>query len=99
MGLPKSVEFIDYSSIQIREKYYSFGSKREDWPTEEQKTWPDFDVVITSQQSAAMWVGTAKWTEADGLVFNDEGTIYPKRETARPSSATWRVWPCCPRES
>jgi len=76
VDLPKSVEFIDYSSIQIREKYYSFGSKREDWPTEEQKTWPDFDVVITSQQSAAMWVGTAKWTEADGLVFNDEGTIY-----------------------
>lgn len=60
VDLPKEIEFEDYAALQFR-------------PRDGESA--NFDVVIGSQESAAIWVGTAEWTQSEGLKFGN-GTIY-----------------------
>jgi len=58
--LPQEIEFIDYSALQFRPR---------------NESGDNFDVVVVSQQSAALWVGTAEWTQSEGLQIGN-GTSY-----------------------
>lgn len=62
VDLPSEVQFTDYSAVQFRQRNRvgDFGN---------------FDVVVVSQASAAIWQGTAQWTQMEGLTFGN-GSIY-----------------------
>ena len=62
VALPPAVDFVDYSALQFR-------------PCNDSGDGFNYEVVVVSQESAALWRGKAEWTQQNGLRFGG-GAIY-----------------------